>query len=67
MGCSGDSTIMIGLTSLLIASEELATPRDNVSSARKDELKKLLVLQVPQILASLSAVLESLLSLFQGK
>jgi len=65
-GGGGENTMMIGLTSLLIASEELATPRDNVSSARKDELNKLLQVQVPQILASLSAVLESLLSLFQG-
>lgn len=63
---AGGGTVLIGLTTLLIASEELATPRDNVSSSRKEELKRLLVTQVPQIFASLSAVLESLLSLFQG-
>ena len=31
---------------LLITSEELATPRDNVSSARKEELRRLLNTQV---------------------
>lgn len=51
---AGGGTVLIGLTTLLIASEELATPRDNVSSSRKEELKRLLVTQVPQIFASLS-------------
>ena len=62
----GSETVLIGLSCLLIASEELATPRDNVASARKEELKRLLVTQVPQIMSSLLAVLESLLYMFQG-
>ena len=41
--------IIVGLSCLLIASEELATPRDNVTSARKEELKRLLVTEVPQV------------------
>ena len=35
-------TLSLGLNMLLITSEELATPRDNVSSSRKEELKKML-------------------------
>ena len=46
---STGSGIVVGLSCLLIASEELATPRDNVTSARKEELKRLLVTQVPQV------------------
>ena len=40
-------TLILGLNMLLITSEELATPRDNVSSGRKEELKRLLSSQVP--------------------
>jgi hypothetical protein len=40
-------TLILGLNMLLITSEELATPRDNVSSSRKEELKRLLNSQVP--------------------
>ena len=40
-------TLILGLSMLLITSEELATPRDNVSSTRKEELKRLLNSQVP--------------------
>ena len=43
------SNIVVGLSCLLITSEELATPRDNVASARKEELKRLLITQVPQV------------------
>ena len=32
-------TLIVGLNMLLITSEELATPRDNVSSSRREELK----------------------------
>ena len=39
-------TLILGLSMLLITSEELATPRDNVSSARKEELRRLLNTQV---------------------
>ena len=42
-------TLLLGLSMLLITSEELATPRDNVSSARKEELRRLLCAQVPQV------------------
>ena len=42
-------TLILGLSMLLITSEELATPRDNVSSSRKEELKKLLNSQVPMV------------------
>ena len=48
-GGGNGSNIIVGLGCLLIASEELATPRDNVASARKEELKRLLVTQVPQV------------------
>lgn len=46
----GSQTVLVGLSTLLIASEELATPRDTISSSRKDELRRLLVTQVPQVL-----------------
>ena len=43
------NNVVVGLSFLLITSEELATPRDNVTSARKEELKRLLATQVPQV------------------
>ncbi len=46
-------TLILGLNMLLITSEELATPRDNVSSGRKEELKRLLNEQVPMVNNSL--------------
>lgn len=58
-------TLILGLNMLLITSEELATPRDNVSSSRKEELKKLLNSQVPIILSTMAWVLESLMSYFR--
>ena len=58
-------TLNVGLNMLLITSEELATPRDNVSSSRKEELKKLLNNQVPVILSTMAWVLESLMSYFR--
>ena len=42
-------TLLLGLNMLLITSEELATPRDNIASARKEELRRLLCAQVPQV------------------
>ena len=42
-------TLLLGLSMLLITSEELATPRDNIASARKEELRRLLCAQVPQV------------------
>ena len=41
--------------------------RDNVSSSRKEELKKLLNSQVPIVLATMAWVLESLMSYFRGR
>jgi hypothetical protein len=45
----------------LTASEELVSPREDLSSARKDELKRLLLLQVPTLFRSISGVLYRLL------
>ena len=39
----------LGLNMLLIASEELATPREDLSTSRKAELKYLLLEQVPKV------------------
>ena len=58
-------TLALGLNMLLITSEELATPRDNVSSSRKEELKKLLNSQVAVVLSSMTWVLESLMTYFR--
>ncbi len=55
-----------GLTTLLIASEELATPRDDLSSRRKEELKKLLTAQSPQVKKKSYRVVEYI-DLTQGK
>ena len=41
---------MLGFRSLKIVSEEFAAPREDVSMQRKDELKKLLLNQVPTVL-----------------
>lgn len=43
-------TRALGLVALRIASEELAAPREDVSAQRKEELKKLLLSQVPSML-----------------
>ena len=42
-------TMALGLNMLLIASEELATPREDLPAQRKEELSKLLGAQVPQV------------------
>ena len=39
----------LGLNMLLIASEELATPREDLPAQRREELAKLLAAQVPQV------------------
>ena len=41
---------VLGFRSLKIVSEEFAAPREDVSMQRKDELKKLLLNQVPTVL-----------------
>ena len=58
-------TLSLGLNMLLITSEELATPRDNVSSSRKEELKKMLNSQVAVVLSTMTWVLESLMTYFR--
>ncbi|XP_065345250.1 exportin-6-A [Cloeon dipterum] len=48
----------LGLVFALTASEELVSPREDLSSARKDELRRLLLLQVPNLFRALTAVLQ---------
>lgn len=54
------STAVIGLLFIQTASEELGTPRDNVLSSRKAELKQRLLQLVPQTLSVLTGLLESI-------
>lgn len=54
------SKCSLGLVMALTASEELATPREDLSMARKEELQKLLLDTVPQLLASMLSVLEAI-------
>uniref|UniRef100_A0A8C5QFR1 Exportin 6 n=1 Tax=Leptobrachium leishanense TaxID=445787 RepID=A0A8C5QFR1_9ANUR len=54
------STTPLGLVMLKTASEELACPREDLSVARKEELRKLLLEQVPTVLGLLTGVLESI-------
>lgn len=60
-------TLVLGLNMLLITSEELATPRDNVSSARKEELRRLLCAQVPQANNFLEYTYKDRLNIFLKK
>lgn len=50
-------TRAIGLASLRIASEELISPREDISVQRKEELKKLLLSQVPDIIKVITSKL----------
>lgn len=50
------STAIIGLLFIQTASEELGTPRDNVLSSRKAELKQRLLQLVPQTLSVLTGI-----------
>ncbi|KAG8433210.1 hypothetical protein GDO86_017484 [Hymenochirus boettgeri] len=54
------STTPLGLIMLKTASEELACPREDLSVARKEELRKLLLEQVPTALSLLTGLLESI-------
>ncbi|GFS20899.1 exportin-6-like [Elysia marginata] len=54
-------TALLGVTLLQTASEELAAQRDDLSMARKDELYRLLLQQVPAVLSVLNHILESML------
>nr|XP_061805166.1 exportin-6-like [Nerophis lumbriciformis] len=49
----------LGLVMLKTTSEELACPREDLSVARKDELRKLLQDQVPTMLGLLTGILET--------
>ncbi|XP_068613529.1 exportin-6-like [Brachionichthys hirsutus] len=49
----------LGLMMLKTTSEELACPREDLSVARKDELRKLLLEQVPTVLGLLTGILET--------
>ncbi|XP_052781970.1 exportin-6-like isoform X2 [Mya arenaria] len=57
---SSDTT-SLGVILLHTASEELAVPREDLSMARKEELSKLLLHQVPTVLNILNNVLETAL------
>ncbi|KAK6481864.1 exportin-6-like [Huso huso] len=50
----------LGLILLKTTSEELACPREDLSVARKEELRKLLLEQVPTVLGLLTGILESI-------
>lgn len=54
------STTPLGLIMLRTTSEELACPREDLSIARKEELRKLLLDQVPTVLGLLTGILESI-------
>uniref|UniRef100_A0A3P8XV62 Importin N-terminal domain-containing protein n=1 Tax=Esox lucius TaxID=8010 RepID=A0A3P8XV62_ESOLU len=49
----------LGLVLLKTTSEELASPREDLSVARKDELRKLLLEQIPTVLGLLTGILET--------
>ncbi|XP_010769239.1 exportin-6 [Notothenia coriiceps] len=50
---------LLGLVMLKTTSEELACPREDLSVSRKDELRKLLLEQVPTVLGLLTGILET--------
>ncbi|XP_007891868.1 exportin-6 isoform X2 [Callorhinchus milii] len=54
------STTSLGLIMLKTTSEELACPREDLSVARKEELRKLLLDQVPTVLGLLTGILETI-------
>ncbi|XP_076441128.1 exportin-6-like [Babylonia areolata] len=54
-------TALLGVILLQTVSEELASPREDLSMARKEELHRLLLQQVPTILQLLNGLLESVL------
>ena len=51
------STAALGIVLLQTTSEELACPREDLSVARKDELNKLLLAEVPVVLGILNSKL----------
>ena len=56
-------TAALGLILLQTTSEELASPREDLSVARKEELHKLLLQQVPTVLSLLNGELPRTTSL----
>ncbi|XP_066546307.1 exportin-6 [Amia ocellicauda] len=50
----------LGLILLKTTSEELACPREDLSVARKEELRKLLLEQVPTVLSLITGILETI-------
>ncbi|XP_064637974.1 exportin-6-like isoform X2 [Lineus longissimus] len=54
-------TVLLGLVLIQTASEELACPREDLSVARKEELRRLLLQQVPAVLSLINTILESTL------
>ena len=54
---SSDSTLL-GLQFLLTAAEELVAPREDLSCARRTELRQLLLREVPATLAVLTGELQ---------
>lgn len=59
--CQSSDACFLGLVLLKTASEELACPRDDLSVSRKAELHRLLLEQVPSILAVVTGILDSVL------
>lgn len=55
------ATTSMGLQMLLTASEELASPREDLSAARKEELRQLLEDQIPTIFGIITHILETIL------
>ena len=54
-------TTPLGLVMLQTASEELASPREDLSIARKNELRRLLIQEVPAVLTLLTQLLDRVL------
>lgn len=48
-------TAVLGIILLQTASEELASPREDLSMSRKEELQRLLLVQVPAVLGLLNS------------
>ena len=53
------SSVELGLTMLLTTSEELGTPREDISTSRAMELHKLMLAQLPSVSACLVRLLEA--------
>eukprot|EP00106_Octopus_bimaculoides_P006080 XP_014773522.1 PREDICTED: exportin-6-like [Octopus bimaculoides] len=54
-------TVTLGVLLLKMTSEELMAPREDLSMARKEELHRLLLAQIPTVLNLLNNILESVL------